>query len=145
MRLTANGVEIHYEQAGEAGKNVLLLHGWGCSVKHFEQIYQDLSKDHRVTAMDFPAHGESGRPPEPWGVKDFAACVKDLMGQLGIAPCDIIAHSFGGRVALWLAANEPQTVNRLVITGGAGIRKPQTRSRKRKAKPIKRKRKPCWD
>ena len=37
VRLTANGVEIHYEQAGEAGKNVLLLHGWGCSVKHFEQ------------------------------------------------------------------------------------------------------------
>ena len=81
MRLTANGVEIHYEQAGEAGKNVLLLHGWGCSVKHFEQIFQDLSKDHRVTAIDFPAHGESGRPPEPWGVKDFAACVKDLKGE----------------------------------------------------------------
>ncbi len=139
MRLTANGVEIHYEQAGEAGKNVLLLHGWGCSVKHFEQIFQDLSKDHRVTAMDFPAHGESGRPPEPWGVKDFAACVKDLMGQLGIAPCDIIAHSFGGRVALWLAANEPQAVNRLVITGGAGIRKPQTEEQKKKSEAYKKK------
>ena len=89
--------------------------------------------------MDFPAHGESGRPPEPWGVKDFAACVKDLMGQLGIAPCDIIAHSFGGRVALWLAANEPQAVNRLVITGGAGIRKPQTEEQKKKSEAYKKK------
>ncbi|MEI3427780.1 MAG: alpha/beta hydrolase [Christensenellales bacterium] len=45
---------------------------------------------------------------------------------MGIAPCDIIAHSFGGRVALYLAANEPQLVKRLLLTGCAGIKKPQT-------------------
>ena len=66
MELTAKGVRVHYEQMGEAGKNVLLLHGWGCSTKHFEVIARDLAKDYRVTVIDFPAHGESGRPPEPW-------------------------------------------------------------------------------
>lgn len=138
MFLTAKGVKVYYEQSG-AGKNVLLLHGWGCSTKHFAQIAQELSKDYRVTVMDFPAHGQSERPLEPWGVKEFAACVKDLMEQLHIAPCDIIAHSFGGRVALWLAANEPELVNRLVLTGCAGLKKPQTEEQKKKSEAYQRK------
>ena len=33
MELTAKGVRVHYEQMGERGKNVLLLHGWGCSIQ----------------------------------------------------------------------------------------------------------------
>lgn len=140
MELTAKGVRVHYEQSG-AGKNVLLLHGWGCSTKHFVQIAQDLSKDYRVTVIDFPAHGQSGRPPEPWGVAEFAACIKDLMEQLGIAPCDVIAHSFGGRVALWLAANEPQLINRLVLTGCAGIKKPQTEEQKKRSEEYQKKKK----
>lgn len=139
MFLTAGGVKIHYEQSGATGKNVLLLHGWGCSVQHFTPIFQDLSKDYRVTVIDFPAHGESGRPPEPWGVGDFAGCVKEMMEQLEISPCDIIAHSFGGRVALYLAANEPRLVNRLLITGGAGIKKPQTEEQKKRSEEYKKK------
>ncbi len=42
-------------------------------------------------------------------------------------------------MARWLAANEPQAVNRLVITGGAGIRKPQTEEQKKKSEAYKKK------
>jgi len=139
MEYTANGVRVHYEQMGAEGKNVLLLHGWGCSIQHFQPIAQELSKDYRVTVIDFPAHGASGRPPEPWGVPEFAACVKELILHADIAPCDIIAHSFGGRVALYLAANEPQLVRRLVITGGAGLKKPQTEEQKKRSEEYKKK------
>ena len=141
MRATVKGVEIHYEQMGNQGPQVLLLHGWGCSVKHFEPIAKDLSRDYRVTVIDFPAHGESGRPPQPWGVEDFADCVKELMELLAIAPCDVIAHSFGGRVALYLAANHPEKVKRLVITGGAGLRKEPTPEQKKKSEAYQRKKK----
>ncbi len=133
MRLTAKGVEIHYEQRGAAGPQVLLLHGWGCTCHHFDPIVNALEGDFRLTALDFPAHGESGRPPEPWGVGEFAACTRDAIKQLGISPCDIIAHSFGGRVALQLAASWPELVNRLVITGGAGLKKPQTEEQKKRS------------
>lgn len=141
MRLTAKGVEIHYEQAGEAGNPVLLLHGWGCSIRHFEPIARDLARDHRVTVIDFPGHGESGRPKEPWGVPEFAACVRELILQLRFAPCDIIAHSFGGRVALYLAATWPELVGRLVLTGCAGLKKEQTPEQKKKSDAYQRKKK----
>ena len=141
MILTSKGVEIYYEQMGESGPNLLLLHGWGCSTKHFEPIARDLGKDYRVTVIDFPAHGQSGRPSEPWGVPEFAACIKELMEKLQIAPADLIAHSFGGRVALYLAADEPQLVNRMVITGGAGLKKEQTEEQKKRSAEYQKKKK----
>lgn len=138
MQTELCGVTLHYEQYGESGGNILLLHGWGCSIKHFEPIIHALESDYRLTAVDFPAHGESGEPPFPWGVGDFAACVSQLITRLGIAPCDIIAHSFGGRVALYLASSEPSLVNRLVLTGCAGIKKPQTEEAKKKSEQYQR-------
>ena len=110
-----------------------MLHGWGCSIQHFEPIANALKEDYHITVIDFPAHGQSSQPPVPWGVSDFAGCTAQLIRQLGIAPCDIIAHSFGGRVALWLAVHEPSLVNRLVLTGCAGIRKPQSEEAKKRS------------
>ena len=137
--MIARGVDVHVEQKGTAGPQVLLLHGWGCSCRHFDPIVRDMEKDYRLTALDFPAHGQSGRPKEPWGVGEFAECVLDVGEQLGIFPCDIIAHSFGGRVALSLAAEHPEKVHRLVITGGAGLRKPQTEEQKKKSERYQKK------
>ena len=141
MRLQAKGVELHYEQMGETGAPVLLLHGWGCSMEHFEPIARELSRDHRVTAVDFPAHGQSGRPPEPWGVAEFAQCIREAVEKLRLAPCDIIAHSFGGRVALYIAAHWPRMVNRLVLTGCAGLKKEQTPEQKKRSEAFQRKKK----
>ena len=133
MQTSLCGVKLHYEQFGSGDRHVLMLHGWGCSIQHFEPIAKAMQEDYHITVIDFPAHGQSTEPPEPWGVSDFALCVKALIEQLHIAPCDIIAHSFGGRVALWLAANEPQLVKRLVLTGCAGLKKPQTEEAKKRS------------
>lgn len=122
MEMQANGVNVHYEMHGQNGPRVLLLHGWGCSTKHFDPIVQDLKQTHRLCVIDFPAHGLSDRPPVPWEVSDFCVCVYDLISALHFFPCDIIAHSFGGRIAIKLSAENPDLVNRLVLTGCAGLR-----------------------
>jgi len=133
MQITLSGVSLHYEQFGSGDQHILMLHGWGCEIKHFEPSAKALKDRYHVTVIDFPAHGASSRPPKPWGVSEFANCIKELIVALNIAPCDIVAHSFGGRVALYLGANAPQLVKRLVITGGAGLRKPQTEEQKKRS------------
>lgn len=55
----------------------------------------------------------------PWGAEDFAAMTAELIEALSLAPCDIIAHSHGGRVALLLAAERPELVGKMVLTGAA--------------------------
>ncbi len=132
MQITAQGVSLYYEQYGQ-GSDVLLMHGWGCSVKHFEPIAKELSQHYRVTVLDFPAHGQSGRPPEPWGVPEFAACFIEFLSKLGIQSTHIIGHSNGGRIALYMAATYPKAVRSMVLTGASGIKKPQTEEPKKKS------------
>ena len=139
MLLTANGASVYCEKSGETGEQVLLLHGWGCTTEHFRPIIQALEKDYRLTVIDFPGHGKSGRPPEPWGVKDFADAVVDVMDQLGIEKCHLIAHSFGGRVSLHLAAHHPERIGKMVLTGCAGLKKPQTEEQKKRSQAYQKK------
>ena len=96
MEISIMGRVCRYEQEGQ-GRDVLLLHGWGGSVDSWIPIFNHLKGECRVTAIDFPGHG-------------------------GSSGCDIIAHSFGGRVAIKLAAERPQLVGRLLLTGAAGLK-----------------------
>ena len=131
MEMTLQGVRVHYEISGHGERNVVLLHGWGCSEKLMAGISDALTPDMTVLRVDFPAHGESGFPPQPWGVPDFAANLLELLMKLDFLPCSVIAHSFGGRVAIELAADHPERFEKLILTGAAGIR-PKLSSEKSK-------------
>lgn len=131
MEMTLQGVRVHYEIGGHGERKVVLLHGWGCSEKLMAGISDALTPDMTVLRVDFPAHGESGFPPQPWGVPDFAANLLELLTKLDFLPCSVIAHSFGGRVAIELAADHPERFEKLILTGAAGIR-PKLSSEKSK-------------
>lgn len=144
MILDKMGVRLHYEVYGNRNSNicpVLLLHGWGCSIQHFKPIIEKLQEDRFVIALDFPAHGESTEPPEPWDVEKFAEMTVCLMRELGYRAYDIIAHSFGGRVAIRIASRNARYVNRMVLTGCAGIKKEQTAEQRQRTEAYKRKKK----
>ena len=120
-----HGVQVSYEIQGEGNSRVLLLHGWGCDMGMMQPVAEELKKNHQVLLLDFPGHGKSGRPPEPWGVPEYAECLKDLLKRTNFTPCSVIAHSFGCRVATWIAVNDPELFEKMIFTGAAGIR-PQT-------------------
>ncbi len=126
MEMQISGVNMHYEVAGTGEKRVVLLHGWGCSTKLMKPVADHLAKDMTVMSVDFPAHGESGRPPEPWGVPEFAACLLALLKKTEFLPCSVIAHSFGGRVTIELASQDASLFERIILTGAAGIKPPST-------------------
>lgn len=125
MNLTSRGILAHVEQVG-AGRPLLLLHGWGPNSvtlnKHLLPLANRLKNQFAITMVEFPGHGESGLPGEKDGVKEYAEYTLSIMDQLGLEQPVIIAHSFGGRVALYLAAHEPDRVSALILTGCAGLR-----------------------
>ncbi|MDR0396108.1 MAG: alpha/beta hydrolase [Oscillospiraceae bacterium] len=130
MFVEARGVNVHYEQSGRQGPDVLLLHGWGCDISLWRPIIERLSQRCRVTTLDFPGHGGSERPPEPWDAKAFAAMTAEFIEKLGIAGCCVIGHSHGGRVALRLALDRPELIGKLILTGSAGLRSKPTLKRR---------------
>ncbi|MBI5178823.1 MAG: alpha/beta hydrolase [Nitrospinae bacterium] len=121
MYQDARGCKVYFEQAG-SGSPVLLLHGWGVSSEAFRPLFMRLAAHRAVRAIDFPGFGLSEPPPGVWGTEEYAEMVKELLDAWNLPTVDILAHSFGARVALRLAAAHPKRVGRLALTGAAGIR-----------------------
>lgn len=69
-----------------------------------------MQKYRTVYALDFPGFGESDEPREAVGVPEYAAWTAELIRTLHIEGTDILCHSFGGRVAILLAAEHPELV-----------------------------------
>lgn len=137
MEFNTRGTTIHYDITGSGEKRVVLLHGWGCSMELMARTRENLETDMTVLTLDFPMHGQSGKPPVPWGVSDFGEAVKELLEHERFLPCGVVAHSFGGRVVTYLASEYPDMFTRIVFTGAAGIRKPQTEEGKKRTEEYK--------
>lgn len=126
-----NGARIRYEIFGGGEKKLVLLHGWGGSVDSFAPLVRDLQDRFCILVPEFPGHGLSSEPPEPWSVTEYMQATAALLEETGFAGADIAAHSFGCRVAILLAASYPQKAVRLLLTGAAGL-KPRPSAEKTK-------------
>ena len=114
------GIRTAYLQEG-SGNDILLLHGWGQNKEMMGQIFDHFKDRFRVFSIDFPGFGESGEPPEPWGVSDYENYLRDFITAAGITKPILIGHSFGCRVAIRYAADYPEDVKKMCLTGAAGI------------------------
>lgn len=122
MREVINGTGIEYEREG-SGPAVLILHGWGASAEAVAPIARCMrTLGYETVCMDFPGFGRSDEPREPWGVREYADVTREFMRVQKLEGCDVICHSFGGRVVIMLASAEPALFNRLVLVDAAGVR-----------------------
>ena len=104
----------------------MFLHGYLSSKESFYPQINYFSRHFRVTAPDLPGFGGSELIPAAWSVGEYADWLEGFLKERGIAfPC-VIAHSFGGRVALKCLARG--LIDRAVLTGCAGIVKRRTLS-----------------
>ncbi len=121
MFIDLDGQSIFYQRNYGKGNPVLLLHGWGCSARTLGPVFDCFRAQGRdVTAVDFPGFGSSPTPSENFTIYDYAEVIAKLIDALELGKPDVIAHSFGGRVALILA--HQGRLNRMVLTGSAGLK-----------------------
>ncbi len=73
-------------------------------------------------ALDLKGFGENKGMPYPYGLYDYAEEVKEYCYSRGVARPNVIAHSFGGRIALKMAYENPNAFNKIVLTGSAGLK-----------------------
>ncbi len=141
MDTVIQNCKVHYHihrRSGAEAPAIVLLHGWGCDSTIFSFISASLMESGTVITLDFPGHGQSDAPPVPWGVQEYADMLRTLLLDNGFERVDLVAHTFGGRVALMLANRHPEMVRKMVLTGGAGIKKPATPSQSKRTQRYKR-------
>lgn len=120
MNVTVKDLNISYTEKGE-GKPVLLLHGWGSSVRYFEAISDLLSRKYRVVALSFPGCDESEIMKEPWDIDDYCDLVAEFCEKINLENPILIGHSHGGRVIMKLVGSKRMSPEKVVFLDAAGL------------------------
>lgn len=112
--------DVSFLQKGK-GKDLLFLHGYLSSKEAFARQIEYFSRFYRVTALDFIGFGQSAPLREPYSVGEYAAWLYDVMAALRLKRPHVAAHSFGCRMAVKLASEQPFAFDKIVLTGPAGV------------------------
>ena len=122
--LQVRGQRINLATTGVRGSGILFLHGLGPGAVVWELVTQGLPEDRRALMLEFPGFGQS--PPAGFAgdIDQAATLLHHSLHQANqLDPMPIVAHDYGGLVALCFAARYPSHVQRLVLLGsGAFVR-----------------------
>lgn len=101
---------------------ILILHGWNLSSKNFRQLQKELSyKGYKVYCIDLPGFGATKVPKISYKLSDYVEFVKGYLVKNKLSKIILIGHSFGGRISIKIAAENPKIVHALILTGAPGI------------------------
>jgi pimeloyl-ACP methyl ester carboxylesterase len=110
-----NGLRMYYEVHGE-GQPLVLLHGGLMTIDlSFGQVLPDLAASRQVIATELQGHGRTADIDRDIELGSLAGDVAALLDHLGIERADVLGFSLGGGVALQLALDHPERVNRLIL------------------------------
>lgn len=101
---------------------LILLPGWGGSHETWKEFIADAEKRFQVICIDLPCFGTEPCPSVVWGVEEYADFVMKKIRSLTDAPVILMGHSFGGQIAVYIAAMHKEYVEKLILSGAAAIR-----------------------
>lgn len=102
---------------------LVILHGWNQSSSHWDMIIQMLEKDFSVITFDLPGFRNEPLEDKNWTIPDYANWVTSKLENIQ-GDKIILGHSFGGRIASYIASNRPKWLTGLILNGAPCIYRP---------------------
>jgi pimeloyl-ACP methyl ester carboxylesterase len=118
--LHLHGHPVAYYAAG-SGPVLLLIHGITSSADAWRAVIPALAEEHTVVAPDLLGHGGSAKPRGDYSLGAYASGLRDLLAALGHTRATLVGHSMGGGIAMQLAYQFPERVERLALVSSGGL------------------------
>jgi pimeloyl-ACP methyl ester carboxylesterase len=114
---TVNSVRLYYELHGDSGEPLVLVHGYTGDITDWRHQLPELSRTHRVLAMDLRGHGRSEAPTDrsSYTVEQMASDVEALIDEAGVERYHLLGHSMGGAIVQEIALRGPQRLLSLTL------------------------------
>ena len=120
MKVVVDNLILNFEQFHDGEKNLVILHGWGRALNEWVPIAKSIS-GYTVTLLDLPGFGLSEGADEALDTYGYTKLVKEFLRKIEINKCVLVGHSFGGRIATIIAAENPEMIEKLVLVDSGGI------------------------
>ena len=114
MKLSANGIEINYEIAGQ-GPVVTMSHSLACNLSMWDEQARALEGRYRVLRFDTRGHGRTSAPAGAYSLEQMVDDLYGLLGGLGIGKTHFVGLSMGGMIGQVFALKHPAMVQSLVL------------------------------
>ena len=126
--VVTGGVRTHYLDFAGGDPPIVLLHGLSSIAHAFGGLVAaGLSPAFRLIAPDLRGRGKSDKPASGYLMAHHAADVVDLLDALGLERVVLGGHSFGALLSVYLAAEHPERVSRVVVIDAAIRLQPNVR------------------
>jgi len=116
----SNGCPIHYEVEGAQDKPVLMFcNSLGATLHMWDGQMPAVTKHFRVLRYDRRGHGKSGVPAGPYTMEMLGRDALAVLDAAAVERTNWCGLSMGGMVGMWLGANAPHRVNKLILSNTA--------------------------
>jgi pimeloyl-ACP methyl ester carboxylesterase len=114
----AAGTRVHAAVLGpEGAREVVCVHGLGCSHRYWLPFARALSPRLRTVAVDLPGFGRTRGPAHALDVRGLSLALADWIRATGRGPAVLVANSVGCQVVVDLAVHSPELVGPVVLNG----------------------------
>jgi len=116
-----SGTRTRIAEWGSANNPIVLcLHGLGSTQLSFIEVAEALKKDFYFISVDLPAHGKTApfESEDDYRIDRIAEWVNDLCIVLGIKDFYLLAHSWGGQIAMFYYSKYYENVKKMLLIDG---------------------------
>ena len=101
-----------------------ILPGWGSNSGRWQKVKELLEeKGVEVLVLDLPGFGITPSPNIAWGRDDYINWVFQKIKEKNWQKFNLLGHSFGGGIAVKMAANSSERINKLILCAPAIIKR----------------------
>ncbi|MCC7304414.1 alpha/beta fold hydrolase [bacterium] len=102
---------------------LVMVPGWEQTLGDWEHMKTPFS-DYKVVIIELPGFGKTPLVDENWSIPEYADYVLNKIQELGKQDIVLLGHSFGGRIASYIASSQPPWLKGLVLYGSPSIYRP---------------------
>jgi 3-oxoadipate enol-lactonase len=118
--LDIGDLSVHYALSGPAGAPILVLsNSLGTNFSMWDPQISVFEKNLRVLRYDSRGHGQSSVTPGPYRIEQLARDVLHILDRLTLDRVQFCGLSMGGMIGIWLGANAPERLHKLVLCNTA--------------------------
>ena len=104
---------------GSTGAPIVLVHCYPCDLRWWDELAPLLAENHRVIRIDLLGFGGSEKPSSGYEIENQAALVAGALNELEVQGAVVVGQSMGASVAVALAQQSSQLVDRVVAMNEA--------------------------